>query len=93
MCLTPLQISYRILIRARSLCSMLSLRTFGQDITSKTADIQRLAGEQTSESTPKPDETEDLVTGAAPTVGVAEEAGIIAAEELGDKTLEEAMNA
>ncbi|KAJ9107995.1 hypothetical protein QFC20_003681 [Naganishia adeliensis] len=73
--------------------SMLSLRTFGQDITSKTADIQRLAGEQTSESTPKPDETEDVVTGVAPAVGVAEEAGIIAAEELGDKTLEEAMNA
>lgn len=72
---------------------MLSLRTFGQDITSKTADIQRLAGEQTSESTVKPDVDEDIVTGDVPAIGVAEEAGIIATEELGDKTLEEAMNA
>lgn len=77
----------------RTFDSMLSLRTFGQDITSKTADIQRLAGEQTSESTPKPDVSEDVVVGDAPAVGIAEDAGIIAAGELGDATLEEAMNA
>lgn len=68
---------------------MLSLRTFGQDITSKVADIQRLAA--TSET--KPAETEDVVTGDVPAVGLAEEAGVIAKEEVGEETLEEAMNA
>ena len=67
---------------------MLSLRTFGQDITSKVADIQRLAA--TSET--KPAETED-VTGDVPAVGLAEEAGVIAKEQVGEETLEEAMNA
>lgn len=68
---------------------MLSLRTFGQDITSKVADIQRLA----ASSDVKPDVTEDVVTGDVPAIGLAEEAGIVAKEEVKEETLEEAMNA
>lgn len=65
---------------------MLSLRTFGEDITSKNADIRRLAMETSAESSVKPGATEDVVVGADPAIGVAEEAGIIA-EERDDKTV------
>ncbi|KAJ9113207.1 hypothetical protein QFC22_006046 [Naganishia vaughanmartiniae] len=66
--------------------SMLSLRTFGEDITSKNADIRRLATEASTESPVKPEATEDVVVGADPAIGIAEEAGIIA-EEQGEETV------
>jgi hypothetical protein len=68
---------------------MLSLRTFGKDITSKVADIKHLA----AASEAKPEKNEDIVTGDVPAVGLAEEAGLIAKEEVKEEALEEAMNA
>jgi hypothetical protein len=70
---------------------MLSLRTFGEDITSKAADIRRLAAETSTESSAKPEATEDVVVGTDPAIGIAEDAGIIAEERVGETVKAEAV--